>query len=123
MIKILLIEDDPFIREMYIAKIEQEKDYKVIEANNGELGLQKTEEENPNLILLDVVLPKMDGFSVLKQLKQNQKTKDIPVIILSNLGHKSDIDKGFSLGAKEYIIKSHFTPSEILKKIKEILNN
>lgn len=122
MFKILLIEDDPFIREMYVSKIEQEKDFRVIEVEDGELALKKIKTEKPDLILLDIVLPKLDGFSVLKEIKQDQEIEEIPVIILSNLGHKNDVEKGFSLGAKEYIIKSHFTPSEVVDKIKKTLN-
>ena len=120
MAKILIIEDDKFLRELITQKVGQEG-YEVVGAVDGEEGLKMAGEENPNLILLDLILPAMDGFEVLRQLKEQETTKNIPVIILSNLGQKEDIDKGMQLGAADYMIKAHFTPGEITEKIKSIV--
>ena len=120
MAKILIIEDDKFLRELIMQKVKTEG-YEVVGATDGEEGLKMAGEENPNLILLDLILPTMDGFEVLRKLKEQESTKNIPVIILSNLGQKEDIDKGMELGAKDYMIKAHFTPGEITEKIKSIV--
>ena len=120
MAKILIIEDDKFLRELLVKKVGSEG-YEVVVATDGEEGLKMAKEEKPNLILLDLILPAMDGFEVLRQIKEAEETKHIPVIILSNLGQKEDIDKAVKLGAQDYMIKAHFTPGEITKKIKEIL--
>ena len=120
MTKILIIEDDKFLRELITQKVAQEG-YDVIGAMDGEEGLRMAGEEQPSLILLDLILPTMDGFKVLRQLKEQETTKNIPVIILSNLGQKEDIDKGMQLGAVDYIIKAHFTPGEITEKVKSIV--
>lgn len=120
MTKILIIEDDKFLRELITQKVSGEG-YEVVVASDGEEGLRMVKEEKPSLILLDLILPAVDGFEVLRQIKAAEEIKHIPVIILSNLGQKEDIDKGVSLGAKDYMIKAHFTPGEITKKIKEIL--
>ncbi len=118
--KILIIEDDPFLSEMYAVKFVQ-GGFEVDLAQNGKSGLQKAKVFKPDLILLDIVLPKMDGFVVLAKIKKDKKLKDIPVVLLTNLGQKSEIEKGLSLGAEEYIIKSHFTPTMVVNKIREIL--
>ncbi|MFH1457481.1 MAG: response regulator [Patescibacteria group bacterium] len=119
--KILLIEDDEFLASMYRAKLEIEN-YEVVIATNGEAGLHMAEEKNPDLILLDIVLPKMNGFKVLKHLKTNKNLKKIPVILLTNLGQKEDVEKGLKLGADEYLIKAHFLPSEVISKINKMLS-
>ena len=120
MTKILIIEDDKFLRELITQKVSKEG-YEVVGAVDGEEGLKMAGEERPGLILLDLILPTMDGFEVLKRLKEQETTKNIPVILLSNLGQKEDIDKGMQLGAKDYMIKAHFTPGEIIEKIKSIV--
>lgn len=120
MTKILIVEDDKFLRELIVKKVGSQG-YEVVVATDGEAGLKMAKEEKPNLILLDLILPAMDGFEVLRHIKEAEETKHIPVIILSNLGQKEDIDKGVKLGAKDYMIKAHFTPGEITTKIKEIL--
>ena len=118
---IVLVEDDPFLAEIYVLRLEREG-FKVIHARSGEEGLKNVLETKPSLVLLDLVLPKMDGFSVLKELKANAVTRTIPVVILTNLGEKSDMEKGKELGAADYVIKAHLTPSEVAKKVKQILN-
>lgn len=118
--KILIIEDDKFLRELISRKLSDEN-FEVAEAVDGEDGVKKTEEEIPDLILLDLILPGIDGFEVLRQIKTKSKLSKIPVIILSNLGQEEDIEKGFKLGATDYLIKAHFTPGEIIVKIEKHL--
>jgi len=77
--------------------------------------------EIPSIILLDIMMPKMDGFAVLTELKKNETTKNIPVLMLSNLGQQSDIDKGQAMGAKDYIVKASMTPTQIVEKAKSYL--
>ena len=120
MAKILVIEDDRFLRELISRKLRNEG-YNVIEAIDGEEGLRKIKEEKPDLVLLDLILPGMDGFEVLKRTKEDQATTKIPVIILSNLGQREEVEKGLKLGAIDYLVKAHFTPGEIIEKIKNIL--
>jgi len=119
--KILIIEDDSFLSEMYLAKFNQ-SDFQAEVAIDGKEGLSKVKSFKPDLILLDIVLPKMDGFEVLKELKKDSELKKIPVILLTNLGQKNEVEKGLSLGADEYIIKAHFTPSAVVNRVKEIIN-
>lgn len=117
---VLIVDDDPFLSEMYTARFKQGK-FDVETAENGEEGLRKAKEKKPDLILLDVVMPKMDGFETLKALKENPETKDIPIILLTNLGQREDVEKGLKLGADDYVIKAHFTPTEVLKRSEKVL--
>ena len=119
--KILLVEDDPFLLDMYTTKF-KDVGFNMVVAQDGELALIKAKEESPDLILLDVVLPKKDGFEVLKILKSESQTAAIPVVLLTNLGLDSDVKRGLELGAQAYIVKAHFTPTEVVAKIKEILD-
>lgn len=119
--KILIIEDDPFLNEIYSAKFSQ-SGFQIEVAIDGKKGLEKVKANQPDLILLDIVLPKMDGFQVLKRIKEDPKLKAIPIILLTNLGQQSEVEKGLALGADEYIIKAHFTPTAIVVKVKEVLN-
>lgn len=118
--KILIIEDDQFLRDLISQKLLKEG-FKVVGAIDGEEGLKKATEEKVDLILLDLILPGMDGFEILSKLKQKAETNKIPVIILSNLGQKDDVAKAKDLGAADYMIKAHFTPGEIIDKVKQIL--
>lgn len=118
--KVLVIEDDKFLRELIVRKLLKEG-METIEAVDGEEGQAKVKEEKPDLILLDLILPGIDGFQLLAQIKADPELKAIPVIILSNLGQKEDIDRGMQLGAVDYLIKAHFTPGEVVEKIKETL--
>lgn len=120
MAKILIIEDDKFLRELIIQKLGKEG-FDVVEAGEGEEGLRKAKEEKPDLVLLDLILPGIDGFEVLRRAKADGETSSIPVVILSNLGQRDDVDKGVELGAADYLIKAHFTPGEIVQKVKAIL--
>ena len=119
--KILLVEDDPFLLDMYSTKF-KDVGFNIVVAQDGEMAITKAKEERPDLVLLDVVLPKKDGFEVLKTLKSDSATAGIPVILLTNLGLDSDVKRGLELGAQSYIIKAHFTPTEVVAKVKEVLN-
>jgi DNA-binding response OmpR family regulator len=118
--KILIIEDDNFLRELIVKKLLREG-FEVKEALDGEEGVKKTKEEKPDLVLLDLILPTFDGFEVLSRIKMDSETKEIPVVILSNLGQKDEIERGMAMGAADYLVKANFTPSEIVAKIKAIL--
>ena len=116
--KILMIEEDYFLRKIYRNKLNK-AGYDFIEATNGIEGLNKINFEKPDLVLLDLILPRKNGFDVLISMRKNKKTKKIPVIILSNLGQESDIKKGFAFGAQEYLIKSEISLSEVVKEVKK----
>ena len=119
--KILIIEDDSFLRQIIAQKISHEG-FDVAEALDGKEGLKVLKEEKPDLILLDLLLPEMDGFQFLVEFKKDVSLPKIPVIIFSNLGDKQDIEKGLELGAVDFLIKAHFTPEAIIEKIKSALN-
>lgn len=118
--KILIVEDDKFLRDLITQKLSNEN-FDVVIAQDGEEGIRKIEDEKPDLVILDLLLPQIDGFEVLKRMKANQKIADTPVIILSNLGQKEDVERGMALGAKDYMIKAHFTPNEVIDKVKRYL--
>ncbi len=117
---VLLVEDDSFLANIYKTKFEMEG-FKVTVAGNGELGLKEAKKKIPDVILLDILLPKMDGFTVLEHLKEDTELKAVPVILLTNLGQKDDVDKGLKLGAADYLIKAHFKPSETVEKVMKVL--
>ena len=116
--KILLVEDDPFLIDIYTTKL-REENFKVVVADNGDRALELIEKEKPDLVLLDIVLPNKDGWEILKEIKA--KNNKIKVIILSNLGQKEEVEKGLNLGAEKYLIKSNFTPSEVVEEIKKLI--
>lgn len=118
--KILIIEDDKFLRELITQKLIKEG-YEISEAVDGEKGIKKLEGEKPDLVLLDLILPGIDGFEVLDRIKKDATLSQIPVIILSNLGQKDDVERGLKMGAVDYLIKAHFTPSDIIDKIRAVL--
>ena len=117
--KILIIEDDKFLRELISNKLAK-RGYELIQAVDGEQGFEKTKKEKPDVILLDLILPGIDGFEVLSKIRKEKDIAETPVLILSNLGQKEDIEKALNLGAADYLIKAHFTPEEIVEKIGEI---
>lgn len=119
-IRILLVEDDTFLVEMYTTKFDLEG-FEVMAAEDGKKGLEMAKKEKPDIILLDILMPKMDGFEVLDALKKDKEMSGIPVVLLTNLGQKDDVKKGFEKGAVGYLIKAHFMPSEVVDKIKKIL--
>ena len=118
--KILIVEDDKFLRDLIQQKLNKEG-FATVVAIDGEEGVRMAQAESPHLILLDLILPGIDGFEVLKRLKEDQKTSSIPVIVLSNLGQKEDIEKTLKNGAEDFMVKAHFTPSEIVTKIRSTL--
>ena len=118
MAKILIIEDDEFLRKLLSKKLQENK-HEVEQAETGERGVKLISEFKPELILLDLLLPGMHGFEVLSWLReQNNGISGTPVIILSNLGSEEDIEKGYDLGANDFLVKAKFTPKEITDKIK-----
>ncbi len=117
---VLIIDDDSFLSGIYATKLDIEG-FGVVTAKDGEEGLKMLEKELPDLILLDVLMPKLDGFETLKRIKAIPGAADIPVIMLTNLGQKEDIEKGLEQGAVDYLIKAHFVPAEAVDKIKKVL--
>ena len=120
MLKILLIEDDPLMLRLY-EKVFQRQNFQIVTASRGAEGLVKAVSESPQLILLDIMMPEMDGFEVLKRLKENPSTHDVKVIALTNLAGEEDAKKAIELGAVRYIIKSEHDPEEVVKSSKEVL--
>ncbi|MDD3386415.1 MAG: response regulator [Candidatus Pacebacteria bacterium] len=118
--KILVIEDDKFLRELMSKKLIT-MEYDVVSAVDGESGLAMIKETKPDVVLLDLILPGINGFEVLEKAKKDPEIANIPVIILSNLGQKEDIERGLGLGAVDFMVKAHFTPQEIVEKLKTIL--
>ena len=120
-VKILVVDDDPFILDMYVLKF-KDTGFQIDTATDGKIGLEKIKSFKPDMVLLDVVMPKMDGFDVIKKLKEENEPRNFKILFLTNFGQKEDVDRGMQLGADGYIIKAHFTPSEVVAKVKEILN-
>ena len=118
--KVLIIEDEKMLVDMYASKFNKEG-FEVEEALTGKQGIDKAKEINPDIILLDIIMPEVDGFAVLKELKNNQKTKNTPIIMLTNLGQDEDIEKGKKFGAVDYLVKANLTPREVVGKVKKIL--
>lgn len=116
-IKIAIVEDDEVLSKV-IAEELGDAGFEVHRAKDGEAGLKLVKEKMPDAVLLDVLMPKMNGFQVLEALKQAPETKSIPVILLTMLGSDDDIKKGFQLGAKDYIVKSQHAVAEIVEKVK-----
>lgn len=114
--KVLIIEDDTFFQKFYATKL-QEKGYEVAVASDGEEGLLKASSDKPNIILLDIIMPKKDGFEVLEALSQDLNLKVIPVLVLSSLGQEQDVEKAKKLGAVDYINKSFYDVETLFSKI------
>ncbi len=119
--KILLVEDDNFIIDIYVTKL-KEVGFSVQSAVNGEDALAKIKQSRPDLVLLDIVLPQVTGFEFLQEIKSMPELKNVPVIVISNLGQKKEVEKGLSLGAAKYLIKAHYTPTEVVEEIRAVLN-
>jgi DNA-binding response OmpR family regulator len=117
---ILFIEDEPTLQKT-VGRFLEKEGYQVKNALDGELGLQMAKKFKPDLILLDLILPKKDGFEVLRELKIDEATKNIPVIVLTNLEGSTDVEKALSLGATTYLVKANYELEEVVKKIKETL--
>jgi DNA-binding response OmpR family regulator len=118
--KILFVEDEPNLQKA-ISEILVQEGYKVFGAADGEEGLKVAQKEKPDLILLDLILPKKDGFEVLKELKADEKMKSIPVIVLTNLEGVGDVEKALELGARTYLVKANYELEDVIDKIKALL--
>ena len=118
--KILIIEDDRFIAKMYQTKLSLEG-YDVDVAENGQIGVEKIKSFQPDLVLLDIIMPEMDGFGVLEVIREDAAINSTPVIIMSNLAQEDHLKRAKALGAKDYIVKSQYTPLDVVKKIQEVL--
>ncbi|OGM22803.1 hypothetical protein A2961_02150 [Candidatus Woesebacteria bacterium RIFCSPLOWO2_01_FULL_39_21] len=121
MSRILIIEDDPLLSKMYKTKFTSEG-FEVETAEDGEIGLKIAMEGKPDFVILDIMMPKLSGIEFLKRLRQNQVGADVPVIVLSNLSEKKEMEEARRLGVKEYLIKSSLTPKDIVEKVKEYLS-
>ncbi|PLX25705.1 response regulator [Candidatus Parcubacteria bacterium] len=116
-IKILLIEDEEMLANMYEVKFKNEG-FELFKALDGAQGLEMAKNTQPDFILLDIIMPKVDGFSVLKSLKEDETTKNIPVMMLTNLGQDEDIERGKQMGAVGYLVKANITPAEVVEAVK-----
>ncbi len=118
--KILFVEDEPNLQKS-IKEVLVKEGFKLFKALDGEKGLELIKKEKPDLVLLDLILPKKDGFTVLEEMKANEDTKDIPVIVLTNLEGMGDVEKALRLGANTYLVKANYELEEVVRKIKKIL--
>jgi CheY-like chemotaxis protein len=122
--KIMLVEDDAILVEMYQAKFELEG-HDIVVATNGQECLDLLERYEPEIILLDILMPKLNGFHVLKEIKKQPHLRNIPVILLTNLG-EAEVDMNHelarALGVNDYLIKSHHTPDEVVEKVMKALS-
>ena len=117
---ILFIEDESALQKTF-GDVLKEEGYKMIPALDGEEGLRLAKKEKPDLILLDLILPKTHGFDVLKKLKEEEETKDIPVIVLTNLEGVEEVDRAIELGATTYLVKAQYSLEEVIEKINKAL--
>ena len=120
MSKILIIEDDAFLQGLEVSKLKKEN-YEIITASTGEEAMQKINEPDIALVLLDLVLPNFDGFEILKKIRETESIKATPVIVFSNLSEDADVKKAEALGATEYMVKSNFTLDELVEKVQSII--
>jgi len=118
--KILIVEDDKFLAKM-LAKMLESHGFDVVLAGTGREGLLKVSTENPKLVLLDIILPDIDGFDLLETIKKDDKTKRIPVVIISNLGQQEDIAQGKALGVKDYLVKSDIKLDQVVDVVRKYL--
>lgn len=115
-----LVEDEEYLAKMYQVEFEL-NDFKVIWAKDGEEGFNFASSSQPSLIVTDIMLPKMDGLSLLKKLKEDATTKNIPVMVLTNYGEQKNMKEAFSFGAADFVVKYFATPKEVVEKVKTIL--
>lgn len=118
--KILLVDDDQFLLDMYSLKF-KESGFDIDVAMSGQEALDKIKQNKYSVILLDIVMPTLDGFEVLQRIKKDNLAEGAIIIVLSNLGQKEDIERGMQLGAQDYVIKAHFTPREVVEKVNQHL--
>ena len=120
MAKILFIEDDPLIVKIYTTRLTADG-HEVLSAENGEDGIKLAETATPDLVILDIMMPKIDGFGVLEKLRANEQMKTKPILVYSNLAQEEEIKRAQTLGATEFIIKANLSPTEMVAKIKQYL--
>lgn len=120
MTKILFIEDEPSLQKT-VGEVMRAEGFEILEATDGEIGIQIAKEKHPDIILLDLILPKKDGFEVMKELRENEATKDIKIIVLTNLESSSDVERALALGATTYLVKANYDLEDVVAKIKQIL--
>ena len=118
--KILIIEANTKVRDTYVSAFKAKK-FETIEARDGHEALTLIHKERPDVILLEILLPKIDGFEVLRKIRATHSTKDTPVVLFTDLGHEDDMKRCYQLGIHEYCINAHNTPAQIVHKVKEIL--
>lgn len=119
---VLLVEDDVFIGDIFETKIGI-SGFNVVKADNGNQAIQALEKGlKPNLMLLDLRMPELDGFGVLEKLNENEEWKEIPVVVLTNFSGDDDMERCKKLGAKDYLVKSFFTPAEVLEKVEKYIS-
>jgi two-component system alkaline phosphatase synthesis response regulator PhoP len=116
--KVLLVEDEEIMINLLEKKLKREG-YEVSIAKDGERGFEKIKEEKPDLVLLDIILPKMNGFEVMERMKADEELSKIPVIVISNSGQPVELDRAKKLGAKDWLIKTEFDPGEVIQKVKK----
>jgi CheY-like chemotaxis protein len=120
MAKVLIIDDEEPILKMYSSAL---TGHEVLTAKNGEEGLKLAQSEEPNLVLLDIIMPKMNGLDVLEKLRSNKDTASIPVLMLTNLPQEASADKARALGAQGYFVKAQFEPAKLAEEVNRALEN
>ncbi|MDP2637008.1 MAG: response regulator [bacterium] len=118
---ILVVEDEGALQKA-LGDVLSQEGFEVVSALDGELGLQLAQDKKPNLILLDLILPKMNGLDVLEALNKNSSTNDIPVFVLTNLEDMKNIQRAVDLGATTYLVKANYSIEEVLQKVKQTIN-
>lgn len=116
---VLFVEDDPFLIDIYSTKL-KESGFNLKIAKSGEECLSKLENEVPDILILDIILPKINGWEVLEKIRKNRKFNHMKIIVFSNLGQRREIERALKLGATEYLIKAHYTPSQMVKEIQNV---
>jgi len=118
--KVLLAEDDPFLIDIYSTKFKS-VGFELSLADSGDKVLKRLQENRPDILLLDIVLPGMSGWEALSEIKKDPQFNDLKIMVLSNLGQKSEVEKGIEMGADGYLIKAHYTPTQIVEEINKLL--
>ncbi|OGZ44652.1 MAG: hypothetical protein A2756_05575 [Candidatus Ryanbacteria bacterium RIFCSPHIGHO2_01_FULL_48_27] len=118
--KILFIEDEAVLQKT-VSEVLVNHDYEVLQALDGEIGLRIAREKQPDLILLDLIMPRKNGFEVLEELKQDETTKHIPVIVLTNLEGPEEVERVLNAGATTYLVKANYSLEEVLQKVKDTI--
>lgn len=118
-LKLLLVEDDEFLQKILLSKFLKEG-FDVVAASDGEKAIEALRARPPQLVLLDLILPKMTGFDVLTDIRMKPETKNLPVIILSNLGQEEDIRRAKELGALDFLVKADISVNDVVRKVKEL---